>query len=186
MSTVLVGNGPCLLDDPMGDIIDQFQRVVRFNAYKLPYDLQCFTGTKTDVWAVNEGLVDNQQRPGCPRPKNTLLLVPWWKRPEGCIWSRLSEWDGLWKDGVELIDERAAREATFWFEGSDYWASTGLLAILHYLTEVPRVSIIGFDHFKGPLHHYADDHVPFCGHHSPEIEFQVIQMLVNTGSVTRL
>lgn len=179
---VLVGNGPSILDRAMGPAIDRFDTVVRFNHYVLDDNLRLYTGSKTDVWAVNEGLADGQQR-NQARPAQTLLCVPYWKPGAGCIWTKLRDWPGLWDDGVELIDERAARLHTFpW---TTAWASTGLLAIAHFIITTGPVSIIGFDHFRGPVHHYADQG-QFCGHHSGFAEAAAVRTLEILGLVTRL
>ena len=48
---LLVGNGPSILDAPMGSTIDAFDgTVVRFNEFILE-PVEC-TGTRTDVWII--------------------------------------------------------------------------------------------------------------------------------------
>ena len=48
---LLVGNGPSILDKPLGSVIDAFPgEVVRFNEFILePAE---YTGTRTDVWVI--------------------------------------------------------------------------------------------------------------------------------------
>ena len=48
---LLVGNGPSILDKPMGHDIDTFDgEVVRFNEFVLePAE---YTGTRTDLWLI--------------------------------------------------------------------------------------------------------------------------------------
>ena len=48
---LLVGNGPSVLDKPLGHVIDAFDGlVVRFNEFIL--DPAAYTGLRTDVWIV--------------------------------------------------------------------------------------------------------------------------------------
>lgn len=175
---ILVGNGPSALQFQRGELIDSFGTVVRFNDYILD-GFQDRVGSRTDVWAVNEGLLWHDMQPPRKRPERTLVLVPWYKITEGCIWQRVYE-SCL---HYELIDEDVARAMTDKF-GPKKWPSTGTLAMAHFAAR-GGCTVTGFDHFNGARHHYANDG-PFCGNHDPEMERLFTDQLIIAGAITRL
>lgn len=182
--TVLVGNGPSVLGRNRGEFIDSCSRVCRFNSYKLD-GFREHTGSKTDVWIVNEGYVHGELKPPAPRPPKTLLAVAWWKPAEGCLWQRMA---GQCIPGLDLVDERAARWLWENQPDKEHWPSTGLLALRHFIAETNcerPVFIAGFDCFLADRHHYGDDGA-FCGHHDGEWERSLIEVWINMGLVARL
>ena len=48
---IIVGNGTSVLDAELGDKIDSFDNVVRFNTYRIA-EYEKNVGTKTDIWAT--------------------------------------------------------------------------------------------------------------------------------------
>lgn len=174
---VLVGNGPSVLKARLGAAIDAFETVARCNQYRTR-GFEEWTGSKTDVWCVNEGWLTGEQQPPEARPPRVLLAAAWWKPGAGGLWRRCAD---MCLDGVKLIDEEAARMA--WRPGSDKWASTGLLALCHFALREPPVSIVGFDHFDHPSWHHYFGEGAFCWHHDPEHERALVVRLARSGRV---
>ena len=50
---IIIGNGPSVLKNKIGNKIDQFDKVVRFNTFKNDSQFSDFVGTKTDFWFIN-------------------------------------------------------------------------------------------------------------------------------------
>ena len=56
---VIVGNGPSLLVRGLGDLIDGFAEIVRFNGYQLmEHDRD--VGRRTTIWSRTYNLVDDR------------------------------------------------------------------------------------------------------------------------------
>lgn len=171
MKVFVVGNGPSALTNSLGEVIDKFECVVRLNLFRL---IPEYTGSKISVIALNEGIKPTQMT---ALPVDYYLLaVPWTKYTEPCLWSRL--FYGL---NSPMVSEDVAREATDRFKGTSYWASTGIITLAHFIGLGHSVWHSGFDHFASERHHYADDNVPFCGHHSPHMEAHWMHDLYKTG-----
>lgn len=49
--TILIGNGPSVLKREMGETIDSFGTIVRFNNFEIK-DYEKYVGTRTDIWAT--------------------------------------------------------------------------------------------------------------------------------------
>lgn len=175
--TVLVGNGPSVLDRKRGQLIDRFERVARFNNFVIN-GFEEYVGTRTDMWAVNEGLFDGGVRwPLERKPPQTVVLVPFQKSTEGRIWEKMQQ---QIRDGVALIRQETAEMMTREF-GEEQWASTGALA----LAEFAPCVVVGFDHFSGVQHHYSDNWV-FCGSHSCQKETEFFMKYERLGLVHRI
>ena len=50
---IIIGNGPSVLDKENGKLIDNFDKVVRFNTFKNDSEYSKFVGTRTDLWFIN-------------------------------------------------------------------------------------------------------------------------------------
>ena len=59
---VLVGNGASALDHPLGEIIDEFDEVVRFNEWPSGTDKASHIGSKITTWCLNE-IMSSELRP---------------------------------------------------------------------------------------------------------------------------
>ena len=174
---VLVGNGPSVMLSKNGPLIDAADCVVRFNLYVLRPELAEWTGTRTDVWAVNKGYCDGEFRDPVPKPPKVLIAVPWEDGQDPSVWKRCA---AFCRDSVEIVPETVARRMTQKF-GVQKWPSTGAMALAHY-AELGPVTLLGFDCFQAACHHYADDN-PFCGHHSGDAEQAFVNELVRSGRV---
>ena len=50
---IIIGNGPSVLNNENGKLIDSFDKVVRFNTFKNDSEYSKFVGTRTDLWFIN-------------------------------------------------------------------------------------------------------------------------------------
>jgi predicted O-methyltransferase YrrM len=154
---VLVGNGPSLLGAELGEQIDGFDEVIRFNECQVT-GFQRAAGTRTTLWVCNgRGMWPADRR---VRPDKAFLInhrrIPGY-RPE-----RLFRLDPQFYAAVR----KRVREVSSWTgeKLENLIPSSGLLMMAHLLEQVqlPCVWLAGFDCFdkqKSGLHHYWDERI---------------------------
>lgn len=155
---LLVGNGTSILDKELGEEIDSFGNVVRFNSF-VTKGYEKFTGSKTDTWFTCMG-----------KHKENMddfrhVISHSWEPKEKC---RLYNELHSRRDDVTKVDN----------DFIDYYGlvapSTGLIAIMHYLKTNEVIWIHGFDWWERDKHHYADNE-PRGELHQPEKEYEIIK-----------
>lgn len=169
VKTILVGNGGSLASLSLGNHIDSFDRVIRFNEYRTK-GFEHQVGTKTDLVIVNEGYLKGQLKLEDPT-KPVMLSVPWYKRTEGCLWSRL-----FYNTNLLINSESSCRRICHYYRDANYWPSTGLLALAHFL-ELGPCDVLGLDHFIFHQHHYFDNNT-FHAHHNAALEIRITKLLL--------
>jgi hypothetical protein len=155
-----VGNGADALLHKKGKLIDRHDIVVRFNNYHLPLALMPQVGRKSDVWAVNPGIANDDQfrgirTPRRNRPRTTLILSPWRTTRHGAIYPQISRW--ALEQGWSVNSESSALRAHGFF-GADTWPSSGALALSYFAELDCPVSLIGFSSGTG-----KDGYVHYTG-----------------------
>lgn len=143
---VLVGNGPSVLVSRMGRVIDAFDHVVRFNAFKL-HGFESHVGSRTTLCSnFGRGVVpfDNVRPDRVVYPMGSTGAPAWVPRE-------------MWRISDEyLADYKAKWAARDNPEGT--LPSSGYLICSWLLDHgVERVHLAGFDHFgkaEGKAHHY--------------------------------
>lgn len=182
MATILVGNGPSILDKKQGTKIDQFDVVVRFNTFYIE-GFEEYTGTKIDVWAVNIGYIAFPNDggiqwllPNVPIPK-TIVFAPY-------TLEKFPNYNKIkvmpFPPNTYLCSEKIARDADVLFTGKT-WISCGLMAVMEYAP----CTIVGFDCFSGRRHHIVDDGKGSQWHDS-ERERKFIDEMIAKKLVTHL
>lgn len=187
---VLVGNGGSLKGSGKGSLIDSFGTVVRFNEFTTTGYAKD-VGSKLDTWATNEGPLWHAMRnDDVPRGTLQIFMVPFTKHTRPMIYEKIySEiFDKPQFNRSILCSLLSAVMATdiFTRHKSDKWASTGLIAVLHYasslLTQyrhnrdvVRRIYLAGFDLFEGKEAHHYWGKGEFCGSHSTLIEKETLE-----------
>jgi len=180
---ILVGNGPSIMYDKLGHIIDSFDEVVRFNKCAIS-GFEEYTGTKTTIWSTfGRGLLpmDDDNRPqkviythgenGLPAYTPQKL----WRIP-------LSYYNNL----RQTIQSESKKEDT-----KVLLPSSGVLVTKWLLDNIyDQITIIGFDNFakdKSSKHHYWINS-PFKKpkEHDDEWERNFIDNLISQGKVKRL
>lgn len=173
---IIVGNGPSILDKPLGNKIDQFPSIVRFNDYKI-LSFEAFTGEKTTHW-WNTVNFQNLQHPLLSKDYQEVCLHSWQFNKEK---------DKLWERQNKIIRaENTFKSLESWifelqqFGDTKYYGfSTGLLAIWYYLKSYENLTITGFDWWENrSTHHFADNAIR-GDLHKPQEEKKIIDKLLN-------
>jgi hypothetical protein len=151
---VLVGNGPGVLRAELGEVIDGFDEVIRFNAYRLQ-GFERHTGRRTTIWSTfGRGVLPGDE--GGPVPEKVLFVhgsrgkpaidgLPTWRVP-------LSFYQAL-REAVQAVTLRTGKDM------ERLIPSSGLVVALWCLTvlELEVLHFVGLDHFRkecSKLHHY--------------------------------
>ena len=166
---LLIGNGPSAAEHKMGNAIDAFPYVVRFNTFRI-HDFKEYVGTKCDVWIA----IDNfPQWQGLYDYKEVYFVNPVRNRPNPAFdrfkaqmpdAKVLPAW--VWDDVCKEMKSHP---------------STGALATYYFSKSYDKVYLYGFDCFQADRHHYGDDNSG-C-HHIAEKERAFIDKLISEGVV---
>tara|TARA_E500000318_G_C3562034_1_gene213921 strand:+ start:882 stop:1382 length:501 start_codon:yes stop_codon:yes gene_type:complete len=162
---ILVGNGSSLLERTKGDEIDSYNKIVRFNSFKIK-GFKDHVGSKTNVWfTVNRTHINRIH-------DFDEVYFHSWAREENCLLYA----DFLKFRSVEKIKQETIKETGM------HNPSTGLIAIFHFLKEHRQIDLIGFDWWVRDKHHYGDDEKRGTLH-DPKKELQIISKLKNVKMI---
>mmetsp|Transcript_43771 Transcript_43771/g.93104 ORF Transcript_43771/g.93104 Transcript_43771/m.93104 type:complete len:349 (-) Transcript_43771:150-1196(-) len=203
---LVVGNGPSALDgEPLGDRIDEFDEVVRFNNFQnKTAGMEKFVGTKTTVHFSDGVLYPTYKEYHVAGADVVLSLITDRYMVAGTYF--------ILRGGADLqtrLTMNFLKDPNLsWIEKSQIerlkellgltWIkhpTSGMLAIDHFLNmpgvQLP-VYIHGFDFFMGPKIHYFDAHEPLyervnnhigVNMHSPHKEKIYVEKLIAEGKV---
>jgi len=170
---LIVGNATALIGKSLGEKIDVFEDVVRFNNFKLD-GYENDLGMKTTMYVYNDLVI--------PECAGRMTDVPHYIfDPHNKFVRRPVKLQGhqhmLPHDF--FMDQRKQWGPPF---SKDKWFSCGLAMILYllYLNNEEVVYITNFDFCKGP-NHYFDNDKP--GPHAWDAEERVVYELVGQGRV---
>ena len=176
---ILVGNGPSVLRQRLGKVIDSFDVVVRFNRF-VTKGFEEYVGSRTDFWFT----VTNRSR---RRVRRIKFKRTYWWHPQSRGFGRFNRAypDAILIDPTILEEIGKVAEVT----RSEYkrW-STGAIAAHTVLKEFPVVHIIGFDWWDGDdegRHHYGDEQTRGESH-QPDYELMFFGALFEAGVVVDL
>ncbi len=174
MKIILIGNGSSVLDRVLGERIDEFDRIVRFNSYKI-HGYEEFVGTKTTDWFNVQLLESNDFRVNQQYKKYVFHSWKW-----NDVGHSIVEMNSLIKaDEKGYTDKNIIEEMAAFCKDSHYkWFSTGAIAAWQYLKEYESITIHGFDWWDREKHHYGDNQVR-GSIHSPQKEFLFFKKLGN-------
>lgn len=166
---LIIGNGTSVLDYELGEHIDKFDNIVRFNAYKIE-GYEKHVGTKTDIWAT---CVPHKSHVSNIDSYKEVICHSWESDMEYCkIYRDLSKYrTDVWK--IPVFVWRNLKKD---FEVQD--PSTGLLLINLMLDRYDEVWLYGFDWWDREEHHYSDKN-PRGTLHKPDQELAYIKSLGN-------
>jgi hypothetical protein len=181
---IVVGNGPSLLAQSNGPIIDTFDEIIRFNRYHIK-GFEQHTGTRTTIWSnFGHGYLpaDKSQRPsrmifvygerGEPAyPASDLYRIP------RCYYN-------MHRASLQSISKTPKRDTI--------GMSSGYI-VLRWLLEVvgiDKITVAGLDHFKkdhSSQHHYYN---PKSYGRPPELdgdaEAELLSRYFAQGQISRL
>ncbi len=150
---IIIGNGPSVLNYDLGDQINKFNQVIRFNEYKIS-GFEKHVGTKTTIWSTfGRGILPKDKN---QRPSKILFLGP----RVSSIYTEINGWmtpPNIWqipKSFITSLKDRVRRDT----QNTSYSVTSGLTVICWMLESIyDNIHIHGFDHFqkdKSKLHHY--------------------------------
>lgn len=203
---LVVGNGPSALEgEPLGDAIDKFDEVVRFNNFQTKVaGMEKFVGTKTTVHYSDGVLYPTYIEYRVPGANVVLSLIMDRFMVAGTYF--------ILRGGADLqttLVQNFLKDPNIsWTEKADIerlkkllglrgmkHPTSGMLAIDHFVNkpgvQLP-VYIHGFDFFQGPKMHYFDEHEPLyerindrigVNQHSPHMEKIYVEKLIAEGKV---
>lgn len=154
---ILVGNGPSILRQPFGNLIDQFGTVVRFNKFCPRY--YQYTGRKINIWATTNPYKQHSRKRELIDWKQWPTILHITKRNETAVQKleQLAKEQSVKYIRVPVtflneLDERVQR-----YSKEEVKPSSGLAVAAYYLEylKVSRIYIHGFDHLQpGKQLHY--------------------------------
>lgn len=168
---IIIGNGSSVLDHELGDIIDSFGVVVRFNSFKIN-KFEKHVGTKTNIWfTVNKHHINNT------KSFDRVIAHAW-------EWDKTK--DRIYQDILKVFPEcdKVTRDFVKNQIPCKTLPSTGLIAIFYLLMENPDLPIylFGFDWWDRNIHHYGDNEKRGTLH-NPKEEFEIISNLLKNQNV---
>lgn len=150
-SCIVVGNGPSLIFQKKGKIIDSFEEIFRFNKFAIK-GYEQFVGSKTTVWCTHGK--DQLPTDDDIRPDKVLYI-------HGERGNVLYNPQKIWRIPLSFyykVRDEIKNETTEKEKSDKLLPSTGILVILWLLENVyENLYIAGFDNFSKTLskqHHY--------------------------------
>lgn len=181
---ILVGNGPNILSEPKGHIIDSYDEIVRFNNFQIQ-NYENFTGSKTTLWSTffkaDSPMAEKHDRILCTHEKDVPNIAH-----KNVYHISSIFYNKIWND---------VRRRVQWSKGltadnePKLLATSGLMVAAWFLNviEVDTIDLIGFDHFskeKSGMHHYwINKSFKRPSEHNGDIEKQMFGDLVLAGRV---
>lgn len=210
-TVAVVGNGPSALDYPLGRRIDDCDKVVRINNYRLSAQWTKYIGSQTDIFASN--LYTRDVKKTRAELVSDGVTQIWATIPKG---TRFSHWDSDWQaaelqyrgfpiasidwrsfvtlnahsgKGGELLYAAACSLGGLGFRfvgGLMSPPTSGLVAILKAIELRPKtIMLTGFDFFTAVHSHYFDDtEPPKKTHHRFNREPAVLARLIRDNPQT--
>lgn len=183
---IIVGNGPSLMNNTAGTVIDAYETVIRFNNY-VTKAFESFTGNKTTIWFNTMNFPNKHTEWRIHDNYQRIYLHSWqWDKSKDDLYNQFEEFfiqQGLKpiliKTTSDTIDELQAYIGNIEY----YGYSTGLMAIWMMLKEHSTVDIIGFDWWEPNQRHHYHDMQKIGNLHKPMIEKSVIDKLVSEGKI---
>jgi hypothetical protein len=179
-SCILVGNGPSVMFEKKGHLIDSFDEVLRFNQCKIN-GFEDYTGSKTTIWSTfGRGMLplDVEVRPSKIIYTHGEIGVPAYKSE--MIW-RIPYF--YYDNFRKKIQQESSLE-----DSSHILPSSGVLVITWLLENIyDKLHIIGFDSFSkeksGKHHYWIDKKFKKPKEHDDLWESNYIKNLINKNKI---
>jgi hypothetical protein len=165
MKIIVVGNGSSNLTKRRGELVDDYDKVIRINDYVVD-GFESFVGTKTNIWAMDTKVFDcNIEYPKRFEAIDEIWILPSFafsgSRAE--IFNRLSKrTSNMYISDFTMVGQLQNDVEAFPSTG----VQTLQTAISKFSDALP-IDIMGFDHFTGRVIDYWDkkwkQYVPHTG-----------------------
>ena len=174
---LVIGNAPYEKEN-MGEIIDGYDMVVRFNNYP-DNGYEKHIGTKTDMWCVSDATYVKNKKLINSRKyvKNKYIVSPYNYKKEN---------DAINDSEFNKLLEKRDIEIPSKYNFKDGWPSTGLLVLFYLIKKYDDITIFcfnGFDKDKKSIHYY--EKLQQWGHKN-EVEKYVLEDLIDEKLIKRL
>mgnify|MGYP006266353533 CR=1 FL=1 len=184
MSTVIiVGNGSSLLEKNNGKVIDEFDIVVRFNAFTIA-GYEKHVGTKIDYWYNTINFLNKSEEPRLKNKYKKIVIHSWeWDPTKDKTYISFMEHCKDEDVIIEKTKRETIKEMQEFVDDYSYSSySTGAIAVWMLLKEYEKVVITGFDWWNTDKHHY-NDNAPRGTLHKPDKEYKFIMKLQKENKV---
>ena len=178
-SIIVIGNGPSVLNNKYGNIIDNFDEVVRINHYK-PSE---HVGKKLTIFVTSSWkTIFYSDVPVLSKKiliwKEHNILTPYDKFQQSEIMNK------------QPIINKLHKEFNFNIFPKSPWCSTGIAILMHLILsdEYDKIYIYGFDNLvKGSILHYFENiKVEYDNVHSTLLEKNFINHYIKLGKLCKL
>ena len=177
-SIILVGNSQDATKKELGQEIEAFDIVVRFNNY-VSAGYEKYVGHKTNIWfsRICSTIVYRD-----PSQFDEVVGSANWCRYSDAILAITAYWERTYGGTVVGMVSCKRYSEEFGYNHMNEWLSVGMIAIMYYLEQYPQVHITGFG---GEGHYYPKAPVDAC-FHNWEKESAYIKDHEKTGQIVRI
>jgi hypothetical protein len=180
-SIVVVGNGPSVLDNKLGELIDSFDEVVRINHY-IP--MKEYSGEKVTIYCTSTWATKFYQE----IPKLAKEILIWDEIAcKKCVYDKFAQ-----TKYIDTTHIKKYLETTHGFKTHPKapWASTGISLLMYLIQEnkFDKIFIVGFDNLKRNTQRHYFDNKDFIGisTHSSDLEKKFIDYYIEKGILVKL
>ncbi|QDZ23479.1 hypothetical protein HOP50_10g60180 [Chloropicon primus] len=190
---VLVGNGPSVLTkhyingSTLGEIVDTYEEVGRFNLHKTK-GFEQLVGSKTTICFMGQLKRPQKQKPFCPRYIVPVVAVEKSKHHKKVnrgtikqVVKRFYSSKGL-ANKMEFMTDHVQKALKNKYK-LKAGPSTGIQAILYCVQKYKKVAIAGFDFLRGDHKHYFEKKKKKNTSHDMKGEANVILSLESEGKL---
>jgi hypothetical protein len=176
-SVVVVGNGPSVMHQPLGKLIDCFENVVRFNQCRTA-GIEEYAGSKSTIWCTfGRGILPGDEH---IRPEKVIMVHEKGKPAYKPKYQYRIESDFYWNIAREL------QSISTYPQPEKVIPSSGYL-VLRWLLDVHQAKVVhvtGMDHFKkeqDKRHHYWNpQHFGRPKEHDGDQEARLLETYIKT------
>lgn len=198
-SIIVIGNGPSVMENEYGEIIDAFDIVVRINQYRDIYSK--YIGAKLSVFVTtdyNAGIVFGSKHNGYHNiVKNANNIIVWKDVNHKTLFDELSQTKIIQKNqkdtdkfiNQDKIIDSLVHDHKFNRFHRGIWSSTGINILMYLIQtgEYDKIYIHGFDGLKNDQKvHYYENAIRTTHEHSPDKEIAFVEYYINKGIIIRL
>lgn len=157
-TVIAVGNGASLLDSKLGETINGYDEIVRFNLFKTGR-FSRDVGNRTTVWFTNRGPHVGAIRSMLKEHAFNEIQVHTWGDTGDEVASFRETLDSMGlSTPVYKVEKRHIGEMRDFLEMGYSWFSTGAIGVWLMLERYQKVTLTGFDWWKSPsqMHYYSN------------------------------